>query len=209
MSVTAVRGRSPESAIHLWVRLWVGVGRTLRWRSSASSRRSKWRREKEPGLYGDGGGLYLQITARGSKSWIFRFWVAERDPGTGEMARDPTTKKLKGRCREMGLGSCVTVSLAEARERALECRKLRENGTDPIDAREAARRQVALERAKSLKSKTQPQLTWPRIEWPGPIALPEGRLLDLSILCARFASADVCHFRNAPVRKNRCPDRQS
>jgi len=51
------------------------------------------------------------------------------------------------------LGSCITVSLAEARERALECRKLRESGIDPIDAREAARRQVALERAKSIKFK--------------------------------------------------------
>ena len=40
-------------------------------------------REKRPGLYGDGGGLYLQVTARGSKSWIFRFWIADRDPITG------------------------------------------------------------------------------------------------------------------------------
>ncbi len=110
-------------------------------------------REKRPGLYGDGGGLYLQITARGSKSWIFRFWAAERDPATGEIVRDSTTKKVKGRAREMGLGSCITVSLAEARERALECRKLREKEIDPIEAREAARRQAALERAKSLKFK--------------------------------------------------------
>lgn len=110
-------------------------------------------REKRPGVYSDGGGLYLQVTARGSKSWIFRFWVAERDPATGEIVRDPTTKKASGRGREMGLGSCITVSLAEARERALECRKLRENGIDPIDAREAARRQAALERAKAIKFK--------------------------------------------------------
>ena len=53
-----------------------------------------------------------------------------------------TTKKVKGRAREMGLGSCITVSLAEARERALECRKLREKEIDPIEAREAARRQA-------------------------------------------------------------------
>jgi hypothetical protein len=39
-------------------------------------------REKRPGDYGDGGGLYLQVTKQGSKSWIFRFWVAERDPKT-------------------------------------------------------------------------------------------------------------------------------
>jgi hypothetical protein len=110
-------------------------------------------REKQPGLYGDGGGLYLQITTRGSKSWIFRFWIAERDPATGEIVRDPTTKMAKGRAREMGLGSCITVSLAEAREQALECRKLREKGIDPIEAREAARRQAALTRTKSLKFK--------------------------------------------------------
>jgi integrase len=53
----------------------------------------------------------------------------------------------------MGLGSYITVSLAEARDRALECRKLREKDIDPIDAREEARRQAAIERVKSLKFK--------------------------------------------------------
>ena len=110
-------------------------------------------REKQPGLYGDGGGLYLQISARGSKSWIFRFWIAERDPMTGNLVRDPATKKVRGRSREMGLGSFSTVSLAEARERSAECRKLREQEIDPIEAREAARQQAALERARSLKFK--------------------------------------------------------
>jgi integrase len=110
-------------------------------------------REKRPGLYGDGGGLYLQISARGSKSWIFRFWIAERDPMTGNLVRDPATKKVRGRSREMGLGSFSTVSLAEARERSAECRKLREQEIDPIEAREAARQQAALERARSLKFK--------------------------------------------------------
>jgi hypothetical protein len=108
-------------------------------------------REKRPGLYGDGGGLYLQVTARGSKSWIFRFWIAERDSITGNVLRDPATNKIKGRSREMGLGSATTVSLADARDRALECRKLREQEIDPIEAGEMARRQAALERAKSLK----------------------------------------------------------
>ncbi len=97
-------------------------------------------REKRPGLYGDGGGLYLQVTTRGSKSWIFRYWTAKRDPTTGAVARDPTTNKVRGRAREMGLGSFITISLAEARDRALECRKLREQEIDPIEAREEARR---------------------------------------------------------------------
>ena len=67
--------------------------------------------------------------------------------------RDTSTKKVKGRSREMGLGSSNTVSLAEARDRAAECRKLREQEIDPIEARETAKRQAALERAKSLKFK--------------------------------------------------------
>jgi Arm DNA-binding domain len=96
-------------------------------------------REKRPGFYGDGGGLYLQVTGRGSKSWIFRFWIAERDPMTGDVVRDTATEKVRGRSREMGLGSSNTVSLAEARDRAAECRKLREQEIDPIEARETAK----------------------------------------------------------------------
>jgi hypothetical protein len=38
----------------------------------------------------------------------------------------------------MGLGSTVTFSLAEARQRALEARKLVADGVDPIEARKAA-----------------------------------------------------------------------
>jgi integrase len=110
-------------------------------------------REKRPGLYGDGGGLYLQVGERGTKSWVFRYWVALRDPTTGALIRDPTTNKVKGKGREMGLGSLITVSLAEARDRALECRKLRERDIDPIDARTAAKRDAALAQACSLKFK--------------------------------------------------------
>src|SRR5271169_1389910 len=110
-------------------------------------------REKRPGLYGDGGGLYLQVSENGSKSWIFRYWVAQRDTVAGEFVRDPATHRVKGRNRDMGLGSYITLSLEEARDRALECRKLREKEIDPIEAREEAKRQAALERAKSLKFK--------------------------------------------------------
>jgi Arm DNA-binding domain len=54
-------------------------------------------REKRPGTYGDGGGLSLQVTASGAKSWIFRYWLADRDPATGLLVRDPVTGKVKGR----------------------------------------------------------------------------------------------------------------
>ena len=68
------------------------------------------------GMYHDGGGLYLQVSAAGAKSWIYRFM-------------------LDGRAREMGLGPLNVISLADARKRAAECRKLRLDAIDPIETR--------------------------------------------------------------------------
>ncbi len=73
-----------------------------------------------PGYYGDGGGLWLQVAASGSKSWVFRFTLA-------------------GRAREMGLGALHTVSLADARERAAACRLQVLDGIDPIEARASSK----------------------------------------------------------------------
>jgi integrase len=77
----------------------------------------------KPGMYADGGCLYLQVTPtrdgkRFNRSWIFRYRVA-------------------GRLRDMGLGSVDTLSLSEARERAREQRKQRLDGIDPIEQRRA------------------------------------------------------------------------
>ena len=57
---------------------------------------------KGDGLYAVGGvpGLYLQIIGN-SRSWIFR-------------------AVIEGRRKKIGLGSCVRLSLAEAREKARE-----------------------------------------------------------------------------------------
>jgi len=82
-------------------------------------------------MYADGGGLYLQVSRGGSKSWIFRFTMA-------------------GREREMGLGPLHTVSLAEARDLALEARKFKLRGIDPIDARQSERAARKLEDAKAV-----------------------------------------------------------
>lgn len=74
----------------------------------------KLAKEGKKGMTGDGQGLYLQITAGGSVSWIYRF-------------------KLQGKQRYMGLGSFPETSLAEARERATDNRKLVKSGIDPIE----------------------------------------------------------------------------
>jgi Arm DNA-binding domain len=85
----------------------------------------------QKGMYHDGGGLYLQVSAAGTKSWIYRF-------------------TLDGRAREMGLGPLNAISLAEARKRAAECRRMRHDGIDPIEARGALRYQKKLEGARSM-----------------------------------------------------------
>src|SRR4029077_13922574 len=83
------------------------------------------------GMYHDGGGLYLQVSAGGAKSWIFRFM-------------------LDGRAREMGLGPVHAIPLAEARNRAGPSRRMRLDGIDPIEARSAQRGQKKLEAAKAM-----------------------------------------------------------
>jgi integrase len=92
---------------------------------------AKVTKEKRPGLYGDGGNLYLHIGKAGNRSWIFRFMI-------------------DGTARSMGLGAVHTVSLAEARDAALEARKLVRLGNDPIEAKHAARNTLRQEKAKSV-----------------------------------------------------------
>ena len=67
----------------------------------------------KPGYYFDGAGLYLQVSKSGSKSWIMRY-------------------TLDGKPCEMGLGSFVTFTLADARKRATTQRKLLADGIDPL-----------------------------------------------------------------------------
>jgi hypothetical protein len=78
------------------------------------------------GLFHDGGGLYLQVTQASDKtrrhSWLFRFATSD-----AERAANPDL----GKERRMGLGAYPDVSLAEARQKAAEARRMREQGTDP------------------------------------------------------------------------------
>ncbi len=58
--------------------------------------------------------------------------------------------KADGKLREMGLGATHTVTLAEAREKARDCRRARLDGRDPIEARRAERAKAKLEAAKAM-----------------------------------------------------------
>lgn len=72
----------------------------------------------EPGVYADGGGLYLRVRPSRTRSWIYICMI-------------------KGKRREMGLGSILDVPLAKAREKAAEARTAFLEGRDPIVERAA------------------------------------------------------------------------
>lgn len=72
------------------------------------------------GWYGDGGGLYLEVDAKGGRRWMLRLVVG-------------------GRRRDFGLGGLHKVSLAQARARAVEYRSLAYQGIDPVAAKRARR----------------------------------------------------------------------
>ena len=70
-------------------------------------------RSAPPGRHADGNGLYLFVQPTGTRSWVQRLVI-------------------RGRRRELGLGSLALVPLAEAREKALVNRKLARQGGDPL-----------------------------------------------------------------------------
>jgi len=92
------------------------------------------RRLSQPGSYPDGEGLYLQVRTSGAKDWFYRY-------------------EVDGKGRKRGLGSYPTISLEQARDDALECRQLRQQGIDPVDYAKAQRQKEALDEAKSFTFK--------------------------------------------------------
>ena len=68
---------------------------------------------KDPGRYADGDGLHLYVSTTGRKSWVQRITI-------------------DGRRRDIGLGSFPVVSLAQAREKAMDNRAAVAQGRDPL-----------------------------------------------------------------------------
>ena len=79
---------------------------------------------REPGKHRVSRNLYLQVTEGGARSWLFRYMQ-------------------HGAPHWHGLGSCDLVSLAEARDKALECRRLVLNGGSPIERAQSGPRAKA------------------------------------------------------------------
>src|SRR4051794_33155463 len=76
-----------------------------------------FRAKQKPGRYADGNGLYLVVAPSGAKRWIWR-------------------GVINGKRCDLGLGGVQYVTLAEARDHAIECRKAaRTGGSNPKTTR--------------------------------------------------------------------------
>lgn len=90
----------------------------------------------KPGRHGDGRGLFLYVKPSGARSWVLRH-------------------QMQGRRRDLGLGPYPDVSLAMARDRASDARRLIAIGEDPIARKQQAEpktfRDAALELIESKR----------------------------------------------------------
>ena len=107
------------------------------------------------GMHSDGDGLYLKVQSSSkngviNKSWIFR-WGAQGK-------------------NSMGLGSEKTISLKEARELAVECRRKVARGLDPRAEREKIQAEHRSAKAKSItfKQATEKYIETHRASWKNP-----------------------------------------
>lgn len=91
----------------------------------------------QAGRHGDGRGLFLYVKPTGARSWVLRYQV-------------------QGRRHDLGLGSYPDVTLAMARQRAIDARRLILDGDDPIAKRRQAQpktfKDTALELIESKRS---------------------------------------------------------
>ncbi|MEZ5457654.1 MAG: integrase arm-type DNA-binding domain-containing protein [Lysobacteraceae bacterium] len=92
-------------------------------------------RHRTPGNKAVGGvaGLMMQVSDSGARSWILRV-------------------SINGKRREIGLGSCADVSLADARVRAREIRSQIAAGNDPLAERRAKREKRGMTFAECAKA---------------------------------------------------------
>lgn len=76
--------------------------------------------DKPRARFADSGGLYLEVAANGSKRWFAKY-------------------RFGGKEKRLALGNYPTVGLKDARDGRDAARKIREQGADPVQARQVAK----------------------------------------------------------------------
>jgi len=92
----------------------------------------KAKSETKPYKMGDGGGMYLEVMPNGSKYWRLKYRYA-------------------GKEKRLALGVYPDVSLADARARRDEARKLLANGSDPSAVKQTQKRQAKISADNSFE----------------------------------------------------------
>ncbi len=111
--------QSNEMRLIMWVILWGKVKTMSKPRGKHPEKALSALQVKQlsaAGRYADGNGLYLVVDPSGAKRWTLRLTI-------------------QGKRCDMGLGSLSLVSLAEARDKALEYRKAARRGENPLAAK--------------------------------------------------------------------------
>ncbi|OGS93311.1 MAG: integrase [Gallionellales bacterium GWA2_59_43] len=89
--------------------------------------------EAKPYKMADGGGMYLEVMPNGSKYWRLKYRIA-------------------GKEKRLALGVYPDTSLANARGRRDDARKLLANGSDPGAVKQAQKRQAKISAANSFEA---------------------------------------------------------
>jgi len=104
----------------------------------------------KPGRYSDGNGLYLEVDKAGNKRWLFRYQFNKKRTHLG---LDSYDKKSN--------------SLAQARKKALECKRLLANGIDPGAEKTRLKQEHLRDQALKLQAEASNENTFERVaaEW--------------------------------------------
>jgi len=129
--LTAVyRGISQASANILWADLWAAA-ETFRMAKTINKLTDLKIRKAAFGLLPDGDGLYLQVRGPAARSWLYRYMI-------------------EGKTRDMGLGAYPAIGLDDARKTRDRLKRLRQEGLDPIEARNQERAAARLAKAQAI-----------------------------------------------------------
>lgn len=86
----------------------------------------------KPYKNGDGGGLYLEVLPTGTMSWRYKYRYLKKD-------------------KRLTIGNYPVITLAEARERAMDAKKLVANGVDPCEFKKESIREKEIEAVNSFE----------------------------------------------------------
>jgi hypothetical protein len=127
----------------------------------------------------DGFGLYLLITATGSRLWRMKY-------------------RIEGREKLLAIGPYPDVSLARARERRDDARKIIAGGSDPSALKKQARETAKSAPASTFRNVAEEHLTKLAREGLAEVTLAKRRWL-LDFVFPAFGDRDVATITSAEV----------